>query len=308
MSLSGQTKALLQRRAAAMQAVRVFFAAREVVEVDTPLLAVAGNPEPNLANIQTLDGSYLQTSPEFAMKVLLSQGSGDIYQLGHVFRDEEQGRRHLREFMMLEWYRLGFNHHDLMLEVVDLMKVLIPRVVDYPVRYWDYDALFRQYLDLELTGLTDDDLRAFCVKRFVGSEHWDLTRDGYLDLLFSHDIQTNLGQSALDFVINYPPSQAALARLIEVGGQTKAARFELFIDGLELCNGFWELTDATEQAKRFAEENQRRVSRGLPEVAPDAGLLAALKRGLPDCAGVAVGFDRVLMLQFGVEDIRQVYG
>lgn len=298
----------LQERAHALQIIRDFFAERAVLEVDTAMLAPAGNPEPNLANVQTVRGDYLHTSPEFAMKELLSYGSGDIYQLCHVFRDEEQGRRHLREFMMLEWYRIGFNHHDLMEEVVALLRRLLPQTCDYPVQFLDYQALFLDYLGLSLAQLSDAQLQAYCAKRFVGAEQWGLERDGYLDLLFSHDIQPHLGKSALSFVVHYPPSQAALARLITVEEQTVAARFELFVAGVELCNGFWELSDAAEQQKRFEHENQRRAQRGLPEVTLDQRLLAALQRGLPDCAGVALGVDRVLMLRWGMEEIQEVYG
>ncbi|MDO4435297.1 MAG: EF-P lysine aminoacylase EpmA [Cardiobacteriaceae bacterium] len=303
----GQTRDYLVQRANMIASVRDFFAKRQVLEVDTVMLTPAGNPEPNLANVQTQDGSYLHTSPEFAMKTLLSYGSGDIFQLCHVFRDEEVGQRHLREFMMLEWYRLGFNHEDLMAEVATLVKILLPHYQDFGIEQLDYEWLFEHYVGLRLGQTSDEQLKEFCAKRFVGSERWNLSRDGYLDLLFSHEIQPRLGQSALSFVVNYPSSQASLARLIEVDGQTKAARFELFIKGLELCNGFWELTNRMEQQKRFEDENQRRAELGLPEVLIDEQLLAALERGLPDCAGVAVGFDRVVMLRMGVTDIRELY-
>lgn len=295
---------LIKARADFLAAIRAFFAARAVLEVDTPLLAPYGNPDPQLGNLRSSDGGYLQTSPEFAMKMLLSRGSGDIYQLGHVFRADEHGRRHRREFLLLEWYRCGWDHERLMAEVVELVWELVPRLVDRPVRRLDYDDLFRERFGVAPAELDDEALRALGTA--WAGQALDLNRDGQLDLLFSLALQPSLGAGTLDFVQHYPPSQAALARLVQVKGQSRAARFELFVDGLELCNGFWELIDAAEQGERFAAENRRRRAEGLDEVPADPRLLAALARGLPDCAGVALGVERLLMLARGVEDIGAV--
>ena len=267
---------LIKARADFLAAIRAFFAARAVLEVDTPLLAPYGNPDPQLGNLRSSDGGYLQTSPEFAMKMLLSRGSGDIYQLGHVFRADEHGRRHRREFLLLEWYRCGWDHERLMAEVVELVWELVPRLADRPVRRLDYDDLFRERFGAAPAELDDEALRALGTA--WAGQALDLNRDGQLDLLFSLALQPSLGAGTLDFVV----------------------------DGLELCNGFWELTDAAEQGERFAAENRRRRAEGLDEVPADPRLLAALARGLPDCAGVALGVERLLMLARGVEDIGAV--
>lgn len=303
MTLS-HTAALVQARAAFLAALRAFFHRRRVLEVDTPLLAPWGNPDPALANVRTVAGDYLQTSPEFAMKVLLSRGAGDIYQLNHVFRGEERGRHHRSEFLMAEWYRLGFDHWQLMDEVAELVRELVPAVAPWPQRRRDYGVLFEEFCGFNPSAIGAEALAARSAALL--GQRLDLDFNGHLDLLFSLQIQPQLGRGALDFVVNFLPSQAALARLIEVNGQLRAARFELFIDGLELCNGFWELTDRAEQAQRFAGENAARAARGLEPVAADPRLLAALALGLPDCAGVALGVERLLMLALEREHIDQV--
>lgn len=293
----------LQQRAALWQFIRDFFAARNVLEVNTLILNPGGNPDPHLGNVRTMDGAYLHTSPEFAMKALLSQGSGDIYQICHVFRQDERGRHHRPEFLMLEWYRCGWNHQDLMAEVAALIGACLPQYRDRSPQICDYRALFLQYLNVDIDAPTEA-LRQRS-EALLGHD-LDLDRDGYLDVMFSHAIQPHLGMEVPVFVVHYPVSQAALARIIEHEGQPVAARFELFIQGLELCNGFWELTDWNEQQQRFAAENQRRSASGLPEIEPDPILLSALRRGLPDCAGVALGLERLLMLQLQCQDIQEV--
>lgn len=296
---------LIQRRADFFRQIRLFFAEKNVLEVDTPLLAKWGNPDPNLPNLKTESNEYLQTSPEFAMKVLLSQNSGDIYQLNHVFRAGEFGKNHRQEFMMLEWYRLGFNHYQLMNEVSELIFTLIPEFKNYPIVYYDYAELFQKHLNLNLSQTNLNDLKTLVGNKL--NQELDLDFDGHLDLLFSYYLQPHLGQNELAFVVNYPPSQASLAKLLEVNNQLVAGRFELFIHGLELCNGFWELTDAQEQAQRFQRENQKRLLANLPEIQADEMLLKALKKGLPDCAGVALGIDRLLMLKWQKKTIDEVY-
>lgn len=303
MTLS-DTAALVRARAAFLAQLRAFFHRRQVLEVDTPLLAPWGNPDPALANVRTAAGDYLQTSPEFAMKVLLSRGAGDIYQLNHVFRGEEQGRHHRGEFLMAEWYRLGFDHWRLMEEVAELVRELVPRYGHWPRRHRDYCGLFLEYCGFDPAHI-DSTALAERSAALLGQE-LDLDFNGHLDLLFSLQIQPQLGREALDFVVNFLPSQASLARLIVVNGAPRAARFELFINGLELCNGFWELTDRAEQARRFAAENAARAAQGLEPVPADPRLLAALAQGLPDCAGVALGVERMLMLALEREHIEAV--
>ena len=292
---------LISRRARFLAAIRAFFAARGVLEVDTAQLRPCGVTDPQLVSLAA-SGDYLQTSPEYAMKILLAQGAGDIYQLAHVFRGEEQGRKHRREFMLLEWYRTGYDHLRLMDEVADLVRELLPACRAWQIRRTPYAEAFRQHLDADIERLDDHGLRALCTARLPESADWQLSRDAMLDLLFTHYVEPELGRGALEFLCDYPPSQAALARIID----GKAARFELYINGLELCNGFWELSDAREQRARFLADNRERAQLGLPEMPLDEAFLAALERGLPDSAGVALGVDRLLMLACGATHIDEV--
>ena len=291
----------ITRRAQFLAAIRAFFAARGVLEVDTAQLRPCGVTDPQLVSLAA-SGGYLQTSPEYAMKILLSLGAGDIYQLAHVFRGEEQGRKHRREFMLLEWYRLGYDHLRLMDEVADLVRALLPACRAWPLRRTPYAAAFRQHLGIDIDRMDDAALRALCTTRLPESADWQLSRDAMLDLLFTHYVEPELGRDALEFLCDYPPSQAALARIIN----GSAARFELYINGLELCNGFWELSDAHEQRARFLADNRERAQLGLPEMPLDEAFLAALERGLPDSAGVALGVDRLLMLACGATHIDEV--
>ena len=291
----------ITRRAQFLAAIRAFFATRGVLEVDTAQLRPCGVTDPQLVSLAA-SGGYLQTSPEYAMKILLAQGAGDIYQLAHVFRGEEQGRKHRREFMLLEWYRAGFDHLRLMDEVAALVRELLPARRDWQTRHTPYAEAFRRHLGIDIGQTDDAGLRALCTARLPESADWSLSRDGMLDLLFTHYVEPELGRGALEFLCDYPPSQAALARIID----GKAARFELYINGLELCNGFWELSDAREQRARFLADNRERAQLGLPEMPLDEAFLAALERGLPDSAGVALGVDRLLMLACNAEHIDEV--
>ena len=292
---------LIARRAQFLAAIRAFFATRGVLEVDTAQLRPCGVTDPQLVSLAA-SGGYLQTSPEYAMKILLAQGAGDIYQLAHVFRGEEQGRKHRREFMLLEWYRAGFDHLRLMDEVAALVRELLPARRDWQTRHTPYAEAFRRHLGIDIGQTDDAGLRALCTARLPESADWPLSRDGMLDLLFTHYVEPELGRGTLEFLCDYPPSQAALARIID----GKAARFELYINGLELCNGFWELSNAAEQRARFLADNRERAQLGLPEMPLDEDFLAALEHGLPDCAGVALGVDRLLMLACNAAHIDEV--
>ena len=248
-----------------------------------------------------------QTSPEYALKILLAAGAGDLYQLAHVFRGEEQGRKHRREFMLLEWYRCGYDHLRLMDEVTDLVRTLLPACRDWPVRHTPYTALFRDRFNLDIHHAEDAAIRRLANARIPESADWQLGRDALLDMLYSHYIEPQLGCGALEYICDYPPSQAALARIIKnPDGEAVAARFELYINGMELCNGFWELADAAEQRARFLADNHIRAAAGLPQIPLDEDFLAALAHGLPDCAGVALGVDRLLMLASGAAHIEAV--
>ena len=295
---------LIPFRAQFLAEIRAFFAAAQVLEVDTALLRPYGVSDAQLHNLAA-DTGYLITSPEYAMKTLLCQGAPDIYQLSHVFRGEELGRKHRQEFMLLEWYRLGFDLPKLMQEVADLFAYLLKRPL--PIRRRSYGELFQHYLHIDCFVISDADLAAFCGEKIPESRAWQLDRDGYLDLLFTHYIEAQLGKDCLEFVYAYPASQAALARLERnAAGQWVAARFEAYIDGIELCNGFHELGNAAEQRARFEADNRERAALGLPPIAIDEDFLQALEQGLPDCAGVAVGIDRLMMIAGNAEHIQEI--
>lgn len=300
-----------------MARIRGFFHERNVLEVDTPQLASAATTDPAIDSFQTdytgpgaAHGKplYLCSSPEFFMKRLLAAGSGAIFQLAHVFRNGEHGARHNPEFMMLEWYRPGFDHHALMDEIDDLLVEVLDGLVDYrAARRIGYRDWF-----LEETGL-DPWLDDTCAFRGFASEKLgietlpaldDTDRDGWLDLVVTHWLEPRLGHKT-QFVYDYPPSQASLAR-VRNGRYPVAERFELYAGGVELANGFHELTDAKEQAQRFEAENRCRVQRGQAEMPVDAALIGALAHGLPECSGVALGFDRLLMLATGASAIDAV--
>jgi lysyl-tRNA synthetase class 2 len=251
---------------------------------------------------------YLNTSPEFCMKRLLAAGSGPIYQVCKVFRDGEAGRCHNPEFTLLEWYRPGFDHHRLMDEVEALVRaVLGAQTGSLPVRRISYRALFLAELGLDPHAASTDQLRG-CASEFgiTGAGTLQLEqRDAWLDLLMSHLIQPRLRDQGMTFVFDYPDTQAALARVRD-GRPPVAERFELFLGDVEVANGFHELTDAQEQRRRFESELSERQRRRLPVGPLDQRLLRALKSGLPDSSGVAVGLDRLLMFFSNARHIREV--
>ena len=299
----------LRRRAALARDVRAYFAAAGVLEVHTPVLMPWTSCDPVLCSFSARPahggegpGGYLQTSPEFALKRLLAAGVGDLYQLGPAFRAEEAGRHHLAEFTMLEWYRLGFDHHALMNDVESLVSTLIPALRFSRRAYGDL-FVARYGINPHTVGMA---VLAACA-RAAGLELGALQSDrtALLDGLFADLL---LREQAADeglFVYDFPVEQAAYARIND-GPPAVAERFELIVGGLEIANGYCELTDATEQADRMQAENARRVSMGLPEVEVDPCLLAALVAGLPPCAGVALGFDRLVMLATGETHIAAV--
>lgn len=298
---------VLRLRAELLAQIRAFFAARGVLEVETPALSAAAITDPHLASFKTCysgPGSqhgrplYLHTSPEFAMKRLLAAGSGCIYQIARVFRDGEAGSRHNPEFTLLEWYRVGFDHHRLMDEVAELVGMLLAgRLALAEPERLSYRQIFQHHLNLDPHRATVADLAACAETRNIsiptGMPPDD--PDPWLDLLLTHCVEPRLGSGRLTFVHDYPASQAALARL-RPDDPPVGERFELYINGIELANGFHELGDTVEQRHRFAQENAARRAAGLPVMPVDEHLLAALEFGLPDCAGVALGFDRLVML------------
>jgi lysyl-tRNA synthetase class 2 len=292
------TRQRLEQIAHARSAVRDFFAKRKVLEVAAPVAGLRAVTDPQLESISFSvvgETRYLQTSPEFALKRLLAQGSGDIYSLGTVFRDDEQGRWHSPEFTMLEWYRLGFDHHDLMNEVESLVKTVWPRMP--AIEKLSHRELYQGVLGIDSLAATVNQLK-HCAENLQDCPFTETSRAFWLDLLWVIGIEPALQERAC-FVYDFPVEQAALARLGQSQGQAVAHRFELVIHGVELANGFWELTDADEQQRRFDADNQHRERMGQACVEPDDRLLQALRNGLPDCAGVALGFDRLVALSLG---------
>ncbi|WP_456405065.1 EF-P lysine aminoacylase EpmA [Thiolapillus sp.] len=294
----------LLARARLLARIRRFFEQRNVMEVCTPVLSQAAGPDPALEPLRTRYTGpgypagrelFMQTSPEFAMKRLLAAGCGPIYQVAQVFRNGELGLRHNPEFTLLEWYRPGFDHHDLMTEVSDLVSSCLGQgLVMEKISYVD---LFQQkfaWNPLQVdTGQLEETARTWGIHADNISH-----RDQWLDLLMSLVLEPELGREGLTFVYDYPASQASLARL-NVEDKRIASRFELYCQGVELANGFHELTNAAEQRQRFEDQNHQRQQQGLPQLPIDENFLQALEQGLPDCAGVAVGLDRLLMLQQG---------
>ncbi len=302
------TRERLARRAALLARVRDFFAARGVLEVETPLLARAPVTDLHLASFRVAldparpgDDYFLQTSPEYAMKRLLAAQSGPIYQIGKAFRRDEAGRWHNPEFTLLEWYRPGFDHHALM----DEMDAFLGAALDAPAaERVSYGELFARRLEIDPHRDPASRLRQAARRHGLDVDLAD-DRDGWLHLLLSHVIEPGLGRGRPTFVYDFPASQAALARL-SGGDPPVAERFEVYIEGVELANGFHELADAAEQRARFEADLAARRARGIEAVPLDERLLAALAAGLPDCAGVALGFDRLALLEAGAESLAEV--
>jgi lysyl-tRNA synthetase class 2 len=302
----------LKERARILHRIRAFFAERGVLEVETPTLSAGALTDPAIDSLVTRYTGpgyaaglnlYLHTSPEFPMKRLLAAGSGPIYQIARVFRQGEAGRRHNPEFTLLEWYRPGFDHHALMDEVEALVAPLLG--LEGLAERLSYSEAFLQYAGIDPLAASIDELRATAQRLGIGEFDAGEDRDLWLDLLLSHSVEPNLGKEGLCFLIDYPASQAALAR-INPDNPAVAERFELYYKGVELANGFHELGDSAEQRKRMEAELARRAAQGREQPPMDERLLAALDAGFPDCAGVALGVDRLVMLAVGAEALDQV--
>ena len=302
----------LRLRAHLLARTRAFFQARDIWEVETPLLSQAATPDPHIHSFTVptsteAEPRYLHTSPEFPMKRLLAVGSGSIYQICKVFRKGEAGRRHNPEFTLLEWYRVGFDLHALMKEVDALLRELLRYRGggDLPLtdtQYFSYQQALQRF-----SGLDPQKADVTALQNCARDHGLDVPalgdeRDAWLDLLMSHVVEPALPRDCPVFIYDYPASQAALA---QIRGDV-AERFELYFNGMELANGFHELADTAEQRRRFEAENQRRLQMGQPVMPLDTHFLTALEQGLPDCAGVALGFDRLLMLVANKPDIAAV--
>ncbi len=301
-------RAILEERAALFARVRAFFAARGVLEVDTPV--VVNHPVSDVhihaARVELAGGRalFLHTSPEYAMKRLLAAGSGDIFQICHVVRAFERSRLHNSEFTLLEWYRIGYALKDLMAEVEALLGAVAAAVAAGKTEHLSYREAFLSALALDPFAASDRELAQAAEAAGWSTPEGENSRDDLLDFLMACRIGPNLGRHGLTFIYGYPASQAALARLDPHDART-ALRFELYRHGVELANGYHELASPEKQRGRFAADNAERMRRGLPTADVDEHLLAALEK-LPDCAGVALGLDRVLMLTSGAAHIDEV--
>ncbi len=302
----------LQARASLYKRVRSYFDKTGVLEVSTPVLSFAGNTDPAIESFSAGyigAGSeatmYLHTSPEFFMKRLLCAGSGSIYQIARVFRQGEQGRFHNPEFAMLEWYRLDFDYRQLMRDVQELIFSLTDKQL--PVSCITYRELF-QSIAIDPFNCDEEQLRQKAVS--CGIDLFDtqsLDIDSWLDLLMTHVLEPAMDKAALTFVYDYPVSQASLAKIRDAQIPV-AERFELYFGGMEMANGFSELTDAAQQRWRFDNDNKLRAVRGQKPVPPDEHFLQALQNGMPDCSGVALGLDRLLMIlqqQQSISDVTE---
>jgi lysyl-tRNA synthetase class 2 len=306
---------LLRLRARVLADIRQFFLARAVLEVETPLLGYSSGTDPQLDFFTTDYCSpplrhtlFLQTSPEFAMKRLLAAGSGSIYQLCKAFRNGESGRYHNPEFTLLEWYRVGFTLPQLMDEIAELMVVLFNGhgTLNPPQRF-SYQELFQRHTGLNPLAFSYQDYCAYARDNHVSEA---VSICGYdhglwLDFIFTHNVQPHLGENAVCMVYGYPACQSSLARINESNSQV-TDRVEIFINGIELGNGYYELTDAKEQSRRFDKEIAVRQQRKRPVCVKDKHLIAALEAGLPECSGMAIGLDRLLMLLTNSATINDV--
>lgn len=299
----------LKKRAELLTSIRSYFSSTRCLEVTTPILSHATVTDPHLASLSSISHAntlrqqhYLQTSPEYYMKRLLSAGSGDIFQICPAFRDDEMGKRHQIEFTILEWYRLDHDHHQLIDDVAALLKQIAGIETFQKISYSD---LFERYCQLSPLSCSLSEALT-TLERFNINLHnaSSMSLDACLDCLMSIVIEPHLGMTEPIFVVDYPNSQSALARRNQDG--LTAGRFELYFRGLEIANGFYELADANEQRERFEADNQKRVSMGLPTVSIDQKLLAALEHGLPRCSGVALGVDRLLMAIMQTNNIADV--
>ena len=293
---------ILRQRAAFLKRVRLFFDERNVLEVETPLLVPHPNPDSHIEHF-TVDANpelFLHSSPELAMKRLLAADSGPIFQITKVFRKNEQGRIHRQEFTMLEWYQPGFTYHELMDAVHELLQFVGINRASTKLTYFD---AFQQHTGLDLAKIDENAL-----KKYVESSLIDLVgfntvdRDVLCDLILTEKVEPNLGQEVAEFLYDYPASQSAMARTRK-GANPVAERFELYLDGLEIANGYQELNDYTLLKQRF----DQAVTNGIiSSKALDKQFLAAMESGLPDCSGVAIGLDRLFMVHAGYKNIQQV--
>ena len=295
------------QRQALMRRVRTFFEARGVLEVETPSVSNAGGTDPQLDYFEVEGKRYLMTSPEFHMKRLLAAGFGDIFQITKSFRKDEFGAHHNNEFSMVEWYRVGMPQEQLMNEVEALVSDILGKRVHARRTRW-IDA-FKNYAGVDPLSATEGSFAEACTKRNIPLpvDVSAMSREDWWDYLMVFAVEPSLAKNGPEFILDYPQSQAALAQTyMGEDGHTWAKRFELFVDQVELCNGYTELTDATEQRRRFEADLEIRKQMGKPLPTLDENFLAALESGMPACSGVALGLDRLFMLAMNKKEIKDV--
>jgi len=299
----------MKKRARMLQSIRAFFLQRDVLEVDTPAISTAAITDLHIESFATdmlQQRYYLQTSPEYPMKRLLASGYPSIYQICKVYRREEQGYVHNPEFTMLEWYRLGFDYRQLINEVCDLLEALASDFkINTSAEKISYQQAFLQSVALDPLIATVDDCRQCCQSHQIDIPQGMVDNvDEWLDWILTQAVAPAFNTGAFTVLYDYPASQCALATISEDG--TVAERFEVFYGELELANGFNELTDAAEQRRRFEADNEKRQAAGLEAMPVDENFLQALAAGLPKCAGVAIGLDRLMMVLTGKNAISDV--
>ena len=296
-------RALVSKRALMLREARRFFEERGLLEVDCPILSFTASVDACIDLIPALycgaETCYLHSSPEYGMKRLLAEGVGDIYQLSHVFRDAELGRLHQPEFMMAEWYRIGFSLVEMIEETAEFIHLFLGAL---PLELLTYRRAFLLFAGIDPFAASEAELRALCPGFAGGSE----PRDLLLNFILTDRIEPKLGRGKLTALLHYPPSQAALAKTALVDGVEVAERFEIYAEGIELCNGYHELADPEEQLTRFEAANRERLSQGKQPLPIDRAFLQALKKGLPDCCGVAVGFDRLMLLASSGSELKEI--
>ncbi len=312
MSLAFQAKSKIERlydRAAMLKRARLFFDERGVVEVDCPILSQSSSIDPHIDLISALYSNqtpcYMHSSPEYGMKRLLSLGMKDIFQISHVFRDGELSAKHNPEFTLAEWYRVGLSFEDMIEETLSFIRLFLGPL---PSETISYRALFLQEAGIDYLSSSTEDLLDYL--RAQNIPFWEELqnegKDAVLNLILGAKIEPVLGRDTLTVLSHYPSSQSALAQKRQIGEEEVAERFEVYYKGIELANGYHELTDAVEQRKRLIEANQQRQSFGKAQLPIDERFLAALASGMPNCCGVAVGFDRLMMLRHGQSTLSDV--
>lgn len=290
----------LQQRAVFLSLIRNFFKQRGVMEVETPVLCQHTVTDVHIESFQC-EGRYLQTSPEYAMKRLLAAGSGPIFQISKAFRKGECGRNHNPEFSMLEWYQPGYNYKKLIIEIDELLQLALKTK---PCQQITYQNLFQKYLNIDPLEVTEKQLHQILQDHKILNQCHDIDKDTALQLLLTHLIEPSLGLEQPLFIINFPSSQSALAK-ISADDSRVSERFEAYYKGSEIANGWTELTDPVEQVKRFEQDQKQRhtLHKTIPGI--DHFFIDSLKAGLPECAGVAMGVDRLLMLAYNLTHINQ---